>query len=97
MVDKSPNINTTRNHLSSQMTEHCTQIRPQHMKMEIKVLASNRHKNMTENTEGAIKNGQSIETGNIGYTRRIKTKQKHNILCVGHHYTQTNKNNINKT
>jgi hypothetical protein len=29
-----------------------------------------------ENTEGAIKNGQSRETGNIGYTRRRKTKQK---------------------
>ena len=31
-----------------------------------------------ENTEGAIKNGQSRETGNIGYTRRRQTKQKHN-------------------
>jgi len=28
------------------------------------------------------KNGQSRETANIGYTRRRKTKQKHNtILC----------------
>jgi hypothetical protein len=43
---------------------------------------------MLENTEGAIKNGQSRETGNIGYTRRRKTKQKHNTICVGHHYTQ---------
>jgi hypothetical protein len=33
---------------------------------------------MLENTEGANKNGQSRETGNIGYTRRRKTKQKHN-------------------
>jgi len=31
---------------------------------------------MLENTEGANKNGQSRETGNIGYTRRRKTKQK---------------------
>ena len=45
---------------------------------------------MLENTEGAIKNGQSRETGNIGYTRRRKTKQKHNTICVGHHYAQTN-------
>ena len=37
------------------------------------------------------------ETGNIGYTRRRKTKQKHNAICVGHHYTQTNTNNVNKT
>ena len=28
-----------------------------------------------ENTEGTIKNGQFRETGNIGYTRRRKTKQ----------------------
>ena len=52
---------------------------------------------MLENTEGAIKNGQSRETGNIGYTRRRKTKQKqkYNTICVGHHYTQTNTNNVN--
>jgi hypothetical protein len=37
-------------------------------------------------TEGAIKNEQSRETGNIGKTK--KTKQKHNTICVGHHYTQ---------
>jgi len=45
----------------------------------------------------AVKNGQSRETGNIGHTRRRKTKQKHNTICVGHHYTQTNTNNLNKT
>jgi hypothetical protein len=45
---------------------------------------------MLENTEGAIKNEQSRETGNLGYTRRRKTKQKHNTICVGH-------NNVNKT
>jgi len=32
-------------------------------------------------------NGQSRETC---HTRRRKTKQKHNTICVGHHYTQTN-------
>jgi hypothetical protein len=42
-------------------------------------------------------NGQSRETGNIGYTRQRQTKQKHNTICVGHHYTQTNTNNVNKT
>ena len=30
---------------------------------------------MLENTEGAIKNGESRETGNIGYIKRRKTKQ----------------------
>ena len=31
---------------------------------------------MLENTEGAIKNGQSRETGNIGYTRHRTNKTK---------------------
>jgi hypothetical protein len=52
---------------------------------------------MLENTEGTIKKGQSRETGNIGYTRRRKTKQKHNTICAGHHCKQTNTNNVNKT
>jgi len=46
--------------------------------------------------KGAIKKGQ-LESGNIGYTRRRKTKQKHNTTCVGDHYMQTNTNNVNKT
>jgi hypothetical protein len=29
------------------------------------------------------------------YTRQ--TKQKLNMICVGHHYMQTNTNNVNKT
>ena len=37
---------------------------------------------MLENAEGAIKNGQSRETGNIGYIRRWKTKQKHIIIEI---------------
>ena len=45
----------------------------------------------------AIIKGQSRKTGNKGYTRRRKAKQKHNTICVGHHYTQTNTNNVNKT
>jgi hypothetical protein len=30
-------------------------------------------------------------------TRRRQTQQKHNTVCVGHHYTQANTNNVNKT
>ena len=45
----------------------------------------------------AIKEGQSIATGNIGYTRRRKTKQNHNTIWVGQHYAQTNTKNVNKT
>ena len=29
-------------------------------------------------------------------TRRRETKQKHNTICVGHHYTQATTNNVNK-
>ena len=36
-------------------------------------------------------------TGNIVYTRRRKTKQKHNTICVRRHNTQTNTNNVIKT
>ena len=42
-------------------------------------------------------NGQSREIGRIWFTKRRKTKQKHNTICVWHHYAQTNTNNINKT
>jgi hypothetical protein len=52
---------------------------------------------MLENAEGAIKNEQSRETSNIGYTIQRKSKQKHDILCVWQHYIQTNTNSIIKT
>ena len=50
-----------------------------------------------EYRRGNKKNGQSRETGNLGHNRQRKTKQKHNTICVGHHYAQTNTNNVNKT
>ena len=40
---------------------------------------------------------KSRETGNIGYTRRRQETQIHNTICVGHHYAQSNTNNVNKT
>ena len=42
-------------------------------------------------------NGQPRETDNIGYTRRRQRNHKHSTICVGHHYTQSNTNNVNKT
>ena len=33
----------------------------------------------------------------ILFTRRRKTKQKQNTICVGHQYSQANTNNLNKT
>jgi hypothetical protein len=47
-----------------------------------------------ENTEYAIKHGQSRETGNIEYIRRRKRKQKHNT-SIRHYYSQANTNNVN--
>jgi len=44
---------------------------------------------MLENTDGLIKNGQSRETGSIGYTRRRQAKQKHNAICVGIIHSKT--------
>jgi hypothetical protein len=40
---------------------------------------------------GAIKNEQCRETGNI------QDEKKHNTICFGDHYTQTNTNNVNET
>jgi len=41
---------------------------------------------------GQSKKGHCRETGNIAYTWRRKTKQKHSTIFVGHHYKykQTN-------
>jgi hypothetical protein len=44
-----------------------------------------------EKTKGGMKNGQSRETGNIGYTRQKQTQ--HN-MCWTPLYTNTN--NVNK-
>jgi hypothetical protein len=34
--------------------------------------------------------------GNIGYTKRRKTKQKRKTICVEHHYAQASTTNVNK-
>lgn len=31
-------------------------------------------------------NNPERETGHVWYTRRLKTKQEHNAICVGYHY-----------
>jgi hypothetical protein len=36
-------------------------------------------------------------TGNMGCTSRKQTKQKHNIICVGHHCEQISTNNVKNT
>ena len=57
-------------------------------------------KKTLDKTEAAIKNTQSRETGNIEYQRhknKDKQKKNRNTICVGHHYAQTNSNNVKKT
>jgi hypothetical protein len=54
-------------------------------------------KQTLENTEEAIKNGQSRETVNVGYTRRRQTQQKQNMLLDTTMHTKNPTNNGNKT
>ena len=51
---------------------------------------------MLENTEGQSKKDNPEKLATQDYVQR-KTKQKHNTICVGHHYAQTNRNNVYKT
>ena len=54
---------------------------------------------MLKKFEGSIKidNPEKLATDGTQATRRRQSNKKHNTLCVGHQYTQTNTNNINKT
>jgi len=47
---------------------------------------------MIENTEAAMKKGQSRKTGNID-----ENTKKQNTICAGHHSIQVITNNVNKT
>ena len=53
--------------------------------------------NVREYRRGIKMDGKPRETDNIGYTRRRQTNHKHSTICAGHHYTQSNANNVNKT
>jgi hypothetical protein len=44
-----------------------------------------------------MNNPEKLATKGTQDTRRRKWKLKHNTICVGHHYTEVNTNNINKT
>ena len=39
-------------------------------------------------------NPKKLATWGTQETGRRQTKQKHNTICVGHHYTQTNTNKV---
>ena len=42
-------------------------------------------------------NPEKLATVGTQDARRRQRKQKHYTICVGHHCTQTNTNNVNKT
>jgi len=42
-------------------------------------------------------NPEKLATLGTQDTRRRQTQQTNNTIYVGHHYTQTNTNNVNKT
>ena len=55
------------------------------------------YNNDMENTRQRIPKGQPKKDNPEKLaTRRRKTKQNNNTICVGHHYIQANINNVNK-
>ena len=44
-----------------------------------------------------MNNPEKLATYGAQDTRGRQTKQRHNTICDGHHYVQTNTNNVNKT
>ena len=42
-----------------------------------------------------MKNPEKLATQGTQDTKQRQAKQKHNTLCIGHHYAQVNTNNIN--
>ena len=42
-----------------------------------------------------MKNPEKLATQGTQDTTQRQAKQKHNTLCIGHHYAQVNTNNIN--
>jgi len=42
-------------------------------------------------------NPEKLATCNTRHKTKTNKIKKHNTICVGHHYTQTNTNNVNKT
>ena len=49
---------------------------------DLEILSTTESIYTLENSEEAITNGKSRETGNTGYTIQIKTKQNQNTICV---------------
>ena len=57
---------------------------------------------MPLNKRKRIPKGNTMWTIQRNWQHRVhktktKTKQKHNTICVGYHYAQTNTNNVSKT
>jgi hypothetical protein len=41
--------------------------------------------------------GNPEKLATLGIQDEKKQNKKHNTICVGHHYTQANTNNVNKS
>jgi len=50
---------------------------------------------MLENVEGAVNMDNPEKLAKLG--TQDEKKPKHNTICVGHHYAQTNTNKVNRT
>jgi hypothetical protein len=48
-------------------------------------------------SKGQLKINNLDKMTTYGTQKGRKTKQKHNTTCAGHHYTQANTNDVNKT
>ena len=46
--------------------------------------------------QSKMNNPEKLTTQGTKDTRGRKTKQKHNTICIGHYYTQTNKTKVKK-
>ena len=51
----------------------------------------------TKATQDKEKQNKNTTQYVLDTTMCKQTKQKHYTICVGHHYVQTNTNNVNKT
>jgi hypothetical protein len=53
--------------------------------------------NVRENRKGKSKMDTPEKLATLGTQNEDKQNKKHYTICVGHHYTKTNTNNVNKT
>ena len=63
----------------------------------VKLLTKHKNNKRQRKPKGQSKMGNPGKLATLGIQDEDKQNKKHNIRCVGHHYTQANTNNVNKT